>query len=686
VVTSLGDLLDAARRQCFVGRRREVASFDDACTGRSPRRVIFVHGQGGIGKTTLLAEFRARAVALGRMVVHIDGRETDPSPEGLVTAVRLAADHHDAGQPIAGLLAGAVILIDGYEQLAAIDGWLREALIPGLSIDTVVVLASREPPSQPWRTDSGWRQLVAVHQLDPFDPVESGELLAQAGVAPPARPHLVALGRGHPLTMALLADLAASGTVPDCLADASDLISVLLESFLRDAPSDAHLTGLATCVIAWLTTEDLLARLVGADAPAVWQWLARRPFVTSGPRGLSIHDLALDVLDAEFERRTPERYHAQRRVVHAYTLAGLRATTGLTRQLHAQRLFFLLRNNPLGGAISALRARGSATVAPARPEEHDQVCSMIERFEGSASAELAGAWLDERPEHLSVVRAGGGVTGFAYHVFCPTGSALEDRDPVVRAVLDHVERQGPTRPGELVNIVRFFSGAREHQRDPYALLAGPVSSTVAWLTQPLAWSFVILIDVEHWAPFFDYLAFTRSVDTDLSGRRHVAYGIDWRRLPVDTWLDMLREREYSGETGPPPDALIRPLPLDRRRFGVAVRTALQALHRPDQLATNPLLGSALATTATGRSSAQLRITIEAAINCLGNEPRGAQLRTVLLRTYLRPAPTQEAAAQVLDLPLSTYRRYLAKGLEQLTELLWAVEIGDTRLPELPKGH
>ena len=86
--THLGDLLDTARRQRFVGRRRELASFDDALAGRSPRRVLFVHGHGGIGKTTLLAEFRARARAAGRTVVQVDGREVDPSPEGLAAAVR----------------------------------------------------------------------------------------------------------------------------------------------------------------------------------------------------------------------------------------------------------------------------------------------------------------------------------------------------------------------------------------------------------------------------------------------------------------------------------------------------------------------------------------------------------------------------------------------------------------------
>jgi hypothetical protein len=123
VSTHLGDVSDNARQQHFVGRCREVVAFRRR---RSVQRVLFVHGQGGIGKTTLLLEYRARARAAGRSVVQIDGRDIDPSPEGLETAVQLALDHHDDRQPITQLLAGAVLLIDSYEQLTPIDGWLRD--------------------------------------------------------------------------------------------------------------------------------------------------------------------------------------------------------------------------------------------------------------------------------------------------------------------------------------------------------------------------------------------------------------------------------------------------------------------------------------------------------------------------------------------------------------------------------
>ena len=65
---------------------------------------------------------------------------------------------------------------------------------------------------------------------------------------------------------------------------------------------------------------------------------------------------------------------------------------------------------------------------------------------------------------------------------------------------------------------------------------------------------------------------------------------------------------------------------------------------------------------------------------MAREPRGESSGRVLDRTYVHAAPTQEAAAAVLDLPFSTYRRHLARAHERLTDLLWAVEIGEVRLP------
>jgi hypothetical protein len=655
----LGDVIEQARRRNFVGRGDELCIFDDALAGRSLRRVLFLHGPGGIGKTTLLLEMSARARAAGRVPVQLDGREIDPSPQGFQQAIRQSGEDR-----------GRVLLVDSYEHLAAVDAWLRRELIPALPADSLVVLAGREPPSPAWRVDAGWREVVAIAHLDHFGETDSADLLARAGVEEPARQRLQGLGRGHPLTLALLADVVRAGTVPETLAEVPDLISVLLGSLLREAPSHAHLIGLATCAQAWLTTEDLLRKTVGADAPEVWAWLRGRPFVHCRPGGLTPHDLTREVLEAEFERRSPDRYRSLHRIIHDHVVAGIRATTGLDRQLLAQQLVYLHRRSPLTDSYFALRRHGSVAVVPARPEEYEQIVSLIERDEGRLSAALAERWFADEPEGLTVVRTDEGVVAFAYRVICPCGSSMEEQDPVVHAILQYVAGTAPMRPGERIDIARFLSGVSDVRRDKYAALAGSVTSIITWCTEPLAWSFLATNDPEYWGPFFDYLGFRPLVEVAVDGRLHVAYGMDWRRFPVDAWLDLMNEREHHGGAGPPPDSLLRPPSLSRAAFGDAVRVALQNLNRLDRLAGCPLVGSGL-----GADATEVRASIVEAVSRLGGEPKGDQLRSVLNRTYVRAAPTQEAAAEVLGLTFSTYRRHLGRAVEQVTEVLWAIEIG-----------
>jgi hypothetical protein len=673
----LGDVLDEARRRTFVGREAELTRFDDALVGRSPRRVFLLHGVGGIGKSTLLGQFRAHALAAGRPVALIDGREVDPSPDGVRAALARALPGHRG--PLLDLHAPA-LLVDHYEQLTATDAWLRRELLPELPADAVAVLAGRDPPDPAWLRLPGWRELGTVLRLDCLSEAESAEFLARSGVPRERHAGLVPLSRGHPLALALLADAAAEGPVPESLADAPDLVSALLEGVVSQIPGEAHAVGLATCTVAWATTEDLLTDTVGDAAPKVWDWLARQPYVARGPHGLVLHDLARDVLTAELERRSPERQRRLHRIVHDRVVAEIRSADGPERQHPAQQLLFLHRHSPLTSTIGTLRSRGSAAVVPGTAADHPAVLALVERFLGMDNAHLARAWLRGAPEGLNVVRQSDGLSAFALSLLLPGGSPLEREDPVVRAALQHVERTAPARPGEQIHLMRFMGGAQEYERDPYSVLVSSVTALTTWLTRPLAWSFPAPSDPAFWGPFFDYLGMSRITEVPVGGRPFVLYGMDWRRLPVDSWMDMMNDRERTGATGPPPAHLLRPTPLGREDFAGAVRTALRDLHRDDRLRAGPLFGSRLALGPDGPSPAQLRSTLERGVAALGRQPRGAELRRVLDRTFVRPAPTQEAAAEVLGLPFSTYRRHLTAALAELTELLWAVEIGAVLLP------
>jgi hypothetical protein len=66
--------------------------------------VAYLHGPGGIGKSSLVRYAARQAELIGRRVVHVDGRFLDADPRRLEEAAALAC-----AEP------GAVLLIDTFE-------------------------------------------------------------------------------------------------------------------------------------------------------------------------------------------------------------------------------------------------------------------------------------------------------------------------------------------------------------------------------------------------------------------------------------------------------------------------------------------------------------------------------------------------------------------------------------------
>jgi hypothetical protein len=135
------------------------------------------------------------------------------------------------------------------------------------------------------------------------------------------------------------------------------------------------------------------------------------------------------------------------------------------------------------------------------------------------------------------------------------------------------------------------------------------------------------------------------------------------------------ERELTGETGPLPQSAVRPPPLGRDEFATAVRHALSAAREPKLLTTSALIGTKLVADPGHDGPDQIVDALRGAIGELSTDPTTEESARVLDRTYLRGAPSQEAAAEVLGLSFSTYRRRLSRALETLVDVLWDVELG-----------
>jgi hypothetical protein len=305
---------------------------------------------------------------------------------------------------------------------------------------------------------------------------------------------------------------------------------------------------------------------------------------------------------------------------------------------------------------------------------------MVARHEGRESAAIAEHWLERQPAAFAAFR-GRGVepVGFLAQIALHAASAEErDRDPAARALWDHAQRHGAPRPGDEVLAGRFMMDRDAYQSPSRSLNVVTMRSTQEWLKRPrLSWYYIVWAEPDAMAPLMAYIGFQRAPDADfeVGGRCFGVFARDWRREGAVEWLERMGDRELGAEpaAAPPPDAP-DPLALSQRDFAEAVRRALRTLHQPDALAANPLVRTRLLREHEGSTAGALRGLVEDAVDALRADPRDAKLVRALERTYLRPAPTQEAAAELLGLPFSTYRGHLARGIERVAEWLWQREL------------
>lgn len=694
MATRLADRLSAARHRQFVGRTPELDLFKAALMADDlPFLILHVFGPGGVGKTTLLGEFASACAGLGIPAWRLDGRNIDSVPESFIAALGAASGVQAPQSPLDALTARGgrqVILIDTYETLNPLDAWLRETFLPQLPADVLVVLAGRQPPALAWRADPGWQALVRTIPLRNMTPEESRAYLAERRV--PAEQHTSVLNftHGHPLALSLVADGFAQRRDWQFQPEAApDVVKTLLEQFVQKVPGPAHRAALETCALVRLTTETLLAEaLLMPDVHELFDWLRGLSFVESGPLGLFPHDLAREALTSDLRWRNPDWYAELHRRTRGYYANRLKQTRGYEQQRVLFDYVFLHRDNPIMRPFLEWQETGTALPDQMRPGDREQLVAMVAAHEGAESARLANYWFGQQPGHVTVYRdEKGAPLCFVSHVQLAQ-TTPEDRaiDPAVAAAWRYLEAHAALRPGEGSTLFRFWMARDTYQTvsPTQTLLFGNVAQH--YLTAPgLAFSFFPCAEPSFWEPLFAHLDLHRLHDAEFAvgGRHFGVFGHDWRVTPPLAWLDILADREIAGggEATTPPAVATPLVVLSEPEFAAAVRDALRDLARPDGLRDSPLLRSRLVTDRIGTNAATadritaLRALVREAVESLQSAPRDAKLYRALHHTYVNPAPTQEAAAELLDLPFSTYRRHLSAGIARIADILWSRDIG-----------
>jgi len=433
-------------------------------------------------------------------------------------------------------------------------------------------------------------------------------------------------------------------------------------------------------------TEALLSAMLGLpEVHELFEWLRGLSFIEAGAQGIFPHDLAREALVNDLHWRNPDWYAELHHRARTYYAARLQAVGPLEKQLILYDYIYLHRDNPMVRPFYEWQGSGSALPDKAHPDDWPVLREMVAGFEGKESAKLLDHWLERQPDVFLVFRGSDhqpcGFTAFL--ALEQMASEDADADPAARKAWNFVQKRANLREGETATLFRFWM-----VRDTYQAVA-PIQSQIFvnmvrhYLTTPgLVYTLLPCREPDFWAPMFAYadLARMEELDFAVDGQRYGVYGHDWRAVPPLAWLALMGEREMNAAPITPPKPVEQVIVLDADKFAEAVREALKSLHRPLALRESPLLRSRLVVNRvglqaeTGQRVDALQQAIREAGDLLRAAPRDVKFFRVLHHTYFQPATTQEMAAEVLDLPFSTYRRHLKSAIERLTEYLWQQEI------------
>ncbi|WP_019499233.1 hypothetical protein [Pseudanabaena sp. PCC 6802] len=696
---SLAERLTIERSRRFVGRKFELYLFQTAIlksksadSPQLPFHVLHVFGPGGVGKTSLLEQFCRICEQHQIRSLYIDTRNIEPTPESFLSSLRTILGLEPTDSPLQAFADRSdclIILLDTYETLEPLDDWIRETFLPQLTENVLVVIASRHAPAPAWRSDSGWQSLVRVVPLRNLSPEESQAYLTKRDVPELQHQSVLEFTHGHPLALSLVADVFEQGHDIQFQTDVEpDIVKILLERFVQDLPSSDRRMALEACALVRVTTEALLSRMLELlDVHKLFNWLRSLSFVESGQQGIFPHDVVREVLIADLRWRNPDWYVELHRRARSYYTQRLQETQGQQQHRLLFDYIFLHRDNPAVRPRFTWQENKSLQTDTMRESDVPALIRMVEQHEGRESASIAAHWLARQPHSVMVFRdAQPQLAGFVMAIALHQASESDLRaDPAAIAAWEYLHKHAPLRSGEGASLFRFWMA-----RDTYQNVSPTQSLIFINLVQyyrntsGLAFTFLPCADPESWAAMFAYADLTRLPEADFTvgGKCYGAYGHDWRVLSPAAWQELLAQREIAASVQATNTTHVSEplLVLSQAEFVEAVQHALRHLSSPNILQQNPLLRSRLIVEHTvdktdmNQRIATLQSAIEEIIASLRSAPRDEKLYRALDRTYLHPAPTQERAAELLDLPFSTYRRHLKTGIERVTNMLWQREI------------
>lgn len=677
---TIGEALDLADQQLFVGRRDEIDAFSGWLREEPPFPAIWnVVGTGGTGKSALLRAFRRVAQDAGLRVIFVDGAAISATRDDLLRA--LGGDSPETAVARVNERP-SLLMIDSFGALSQLSSFLQEEVLDRLDARTRVVIATRFPLRAAWGIRSPWTKMMRTIKLRGLELPERREYLERRGITDErlVEQILDAVG-GLPLGLCLSADMVIELGIRD-LSAAPEwhlVLQTLIEQMLEGLEDPALREVLDACAVVRQFDEQLLADVTGnEDVRPAFDRLCRLSFVNPAEHGLMLHEDVSRILADNLRWRDAPRYETLRaRALEHYRKRAQDAPSGERARLISERLY-LWRNALVQKLFFMQDVPGRVWIDDGRPEDHDAILDIwfqwldaIPTPEPAAPGELeverewVRRYLSNPGLWLRVFRdLDGEVTGFLSIMRVYAGSVdllLEHpyRGQVVRAYLEHEDPMLAATPdaARLSYLFQLSTSDREREATYAAilresvgyfarggvLLAAPIPETHRALTAALG---------------FRQLPNSESAFRGLPFQGIV---LDLDRIGVETWIQAV----VTGKK--------LPEPLSDAEFERELQNVLLQFDDDTALVTSPLAAfTESSVDAPNEVTAQamrdvIRLALEKA-EAASSENDVLALRAIRL-AYVERVARHERVAERLTVSRSTFYRLLKRGTTLLANEL-----------------
>ena len=360
---TFADKLKLAKQTQFVGREQELQFFKQALTDNNSL-IINVHGQGGVGKSTLLDAFRYCAEDSGTYFAYIDCQDLSGSVDmftsqlGNMLDVQSEINSDGLIDHIYNLAIQRrlVIAIDTFEEAGNLNRWLRQEFLPNLPESCLAVIAGRHPLTDLWQSQPEWRNLIQPLALDNFDIKLTRHYLTLNGITQQTAIEQTWLSTcGYPLALSLSVNLATGKDL--CLETSNhnniDMVTTLTQRWLREIPDESLRPLIEAACVARIFNQNLLEHI--SEQPVSesdFHQLQSCSFIRKRRTGWAIHSMVRIALETELSQRNPEEYMRLRmRALQSLAHAAIKQTPGLDRPLALNEFFYLLGDSLVRAAL-----------------------------------------------------------------------------------------------------------------------------------------------------------------------------------------------------------------------------------------------------------------------------------------------------------------------------------------------